>query len=227
MSRSTSLILGVASPHGLPSRSCFGRKITERTRYEKGCNRENSRCVLGGEGPKRSGHTRKGRAMSTLSDLHEARTSRFAEDLGRDVAALGAGAVIAVALGATTLWLIDPFAVLTGWNATAAAWSLVPALALLAAHLVVARCWLRVPTRWIDGRAGVLAALMLAPAVCLLSAGFLAGVVGLLGGPHDPNAVANDVSTGAYAVRTLVALLVSVAVGVMWMVLRRHHRERA
>lgn len=165
--------------------------------------------------------------MSTLSDLHEARPSAFAEDLGRDVATLSVGAVIAVALGATTLWLTAPFAVLRGWNATAAAWNLVPALALLAAHLVVARCWLRVPTRWIDGRAGVLSALMLAPAVCVLSATFLAGVVGLLGGPHHTNVVADDVSTGAYAVRTLVALLVAAAAGAVWMASRRHDGEQA
>ncbi|MGW3798086.1 hypothetical protein [Dermacoccus nishinomiyaensis] len=79
---------------------------------------------------------------------------------------------------------MEPVGLLTGWNRSAALWSLLPALVLLVAHWQVAKAWTggsRVPG--FDSRAAILAALMLAPAVVLLSG----ALVGVVGGPTHTN----------------------------------------
>lgn len=106
-------------------------------------------------------------AMWEATQEHE---TSFTEEFGRDLLVLAAGMGVAATLGAVAVWVVEPVGLLTGWNRSAALWSLVPALALLAAHWQVAKAWTggsRVPG--VDSRATILAALMLAPAVLLLS----------------------------------------------------------
>ncbi|EFP56706.1 hypothetical protein [Dermacoccus sp. Ellin185] len=93
---------------------------------------------------------------------------------------------------------MEPVGLLTGWNRSAALWSLLPALVLLVAHWQVAKAWTggsRVPG--FDSRAAILAALMLAPAVVLLSG----ALVGVVGGPTHTNLVADDLTTSAHVLR--------------------------
>ncbi|RYI24195.1 hypothetical protein EVU97_00210 [Dermacoccus sp. 147Ba] len=149
-------------------------------------------------------------AMWEATQEHEA---SFTEEFGRDLLVLAAGMGVAATLGAVAVWVVEPVGLLTGWNRSAALWSLVPALALLAAHWQVAKSWTGgARVAGFDSRATILAALMLAPAVLLLSGALVAALVGLVGGPRHTNLVADDLTTGAHLLRAGVGVVIGVGV---------------